>query len=81
MGRYGLATRVSMVVVGAVWAAVGAGWLLRCGPASGFEDEILALPGSLLACGLLLVWTGLTPDRRKTLEEEVPDAHPDLDDD
>ena len=86
MGRYGPFTRIAMIVVGAVWAAAGGGWLwfaLRHAPSPADRNSggLLVIPIALLAAGTLLVKTGVTRDRPKTFEEEVPDAHPDLEGD
>ena len=85
MGRFGLGTRLAMVVVGAAWAAAGAAWLwlalgLAPGPLERNTAGLLAIPLALLAAGMLLVKTGVTRDRPKSFEDEVPDAHPDLED-
>jgi hypothetical protein len=39
---------------------------------------IFVIPTALLCGGLVLVKTGLKPTPSKTFEDEIPDAHPDL---
>jgi hypothetical protein len=82
MGRYGLGTRVVMVVLGAVWIAGGAAWLYFLGPDYLFRDRsssrLCAIPLAILFGGVMLFKTGVTPDRPKTFEDEIADAHPDL---
>ena len=85
VGRYGLGTRLAMVVVGAVWAAAGAAWLwlalgVAPGPLERNTSGLLVIPLALLAAGMLLVKTGVTRDRPKSFEDEIPDAHPHLED-
>ena len=71
-----------MVLLGVVWSAVGAGWLYHLGPGDLFREGAsvwpFATPTALLVGGLLLVKTGVTPDRPRRFEDEVADAHPDL---
>jgi hypothetical protein len=83
MGRYGLGTRIAMIVIGAIWLLFG-GWrlcyIIRFG--GGFANTIDQLNDtiavSVAAVGAMLLKTALTPDRPKTFEDEIPDAHPDL---
>lgn len=81
MGRYGPFTRVAMVLMGTLWVAAGGFWLycldwtLLFGRGNAW---LFAIPTGIVCGGLALLHAGLTPDRRKTFEEEVPDANPDL---
>jgi hypothetical protein len=71
-----------MVVLGAVWCVAGAVWLRLLGPdyldQRGSSARIYALGVMIAIAGLLLIKTGLTPDRPKSFEEEVEDANADL---
>jgi hypothetical protein len=82
MGRYGLFTRLAMIVIGAIWAAAGAflAYSLDLSNAIWHRGTawIFAIAAGLLCGGLGLLKTGLTPDRPKTFEDEIPDAHPDM---
>ena len=82
MQRIGTGTRFAMVVVGTVWCAVGGLWLYLLDPTNVFSSRdnawILVIPTALLCGGLVLAKTGLKPTPPKTFEDEIPDAHPDL---
>jgi hypothetical protein len=84
MGRYGLGTRIAMIVIGAIWVAAGAAWLYVVGPGFFREHHIsrlYAIPVAVVIGGLGLLKTGLMPDRPKSFEDEIPDANPRLTDD
>jgi hypothetical protein len=90
MGRFGLFTRIAMVVFGAIWLAAGGCWMVALihrelaaeGPIDRWRDgnELWAHLATFLAvAGFMLVKTGVTPDRPKSFEDEIPDANPNLD--
>ena len=82
MGRFGLGTRLAMVVIGAIWCVGGAVWiqLLNVVGADqrGSNSRLYGLATLIVIAGLLLIWTGLTPDRPKSFEEEKGELDPDL---
>ena len=85
MGRYGLGTRVAMFVFGAIWAVAGGLWLWALLPSrlvpldTPLDREVwFHLSTFLLVGGLVLLKTAVTPDRPKSFEDEIPDAHPDI---
>jgi hypothetical protein len=82
MGRFGFGTRVAMVVIGAIWCVAGWVWLQLLGP-DYFDQRtpgkrIYVLGVMVAIAGLVLIKTGLTPDRPKSFEEEKEDLNPDL---
>ena len=85
MGRHGLGSRVAMIVIGAIWVAAGAAWLYALGPGYLFREHHIsrfyAIPLAIVVGGLGLLKTGVTPDRPKSFEDEIPDANPRLTDD
>ena len=87
MGRFGFGTRVTMLVFGAIWLCAGALWLWALLPSRVDQPSIdtaldretwFHLSTFLLVGGLVLLKTAVTRDRPKTFEEEIPDAHPDI---
>ena len=80
VGRITPGTRVAMVVVGAIWTAVGVIWLRYLFPGFIIDNDagLAAIPTAMLFVGLVLLKNGLLPGRPKTFEEEKPDANPDL---
>ena len=78
-------TRLAMVVIGAVWTAAGAFLAYSHDLASVTRYRsstwIFVIAAGLLCGGLGLLKTGLTPDRPRTFEDEIPDAHPDMGED
>jgi hypothetical protein len=89
VGRYGVFTRIAMLVFGAIWLAAGACWLaalVRRVVTSPYsvdqlgEDEAWFWLASFLAVGgFMMVKTSIMPDRPKSFEDEVADAEPKLD--
>ena len=83
MGRFGFGTRLAMVVLGAIWCVGGWVWLQILGPfdqrTPGRRIHIVA--AMIVLGGLILIKSGLTPDRPKSFEEMEGDLNPNLDND
>ena len=71
-----------MVVIGAVWCVGGWVWLQLLGPdyldQRGSSRGIYSLGWMIAVAGLLLIKTGLLPDRPKSFEDEEGELNPDL---
>ena len=82
MGRFGFGTRLAMIVMGAIWCLAGVFWLHLLGPDHPGQGRgnarIVALAAMIAFAGLLLIKTGLTPDRPKSFEEEEGELDPNL---
>jgi hypothetical protein len=71
-------TRVGAVVVGSIWAALGAWWSYWVAiEGSEFPTRRTShLCFALLTAGVMLIGSGLRPTRPRPFEDEVPDASP-----
>jgi|SRR5688572_22271298 len=78
MGRFGLGTRLAMVVIGVIWCIGGAAWLRLLDVAGSDSSRLYGAAMLIVIAGALLIWTGLTPDRPKSFEEEKGELNPDL---
>ena len=83
MERFGFGTRVAMVVLGAIWCVGGWVWLQILGPfdqrTPGKRIHIVAI--MVAVGGLVLIKSGLTPNRPKSFEEEKGELDPNLNND
>ena len=79
MGRFGIPTRLAMLVLGAIWAAAGVAMFYYIAPlffAYQADRSLMVVATASLLGGLAMLKTALTPDRPESPKDEPPDPDP-----